>query len=100
MLLCLAGPPESSFSPFKENVLCDVNGTIVYEFKTEYIWKADTSAAPPITRTTVLDSRRGAAIAKIDWDGQKPVYIDFGGADERLLMDMVLPTTVQYVQAR
>lgn len=91
MLLYLATPNPCA----PTNFLCDASGNPVYEFVTRTLWKSESPAVPHITQTDILDAQTKALIAQIDWDGPKPVYIDFGNGDERVMCDMLYPKSVR-----
>lgn len=87
MLLYLSNANPSA----PENVLYDANSNPVYEFTTRTLWKSESPSVPHITQTEIVDAQSKSVIAQIDWDGSKPVYIDFGNGDERVMSDMLYP---------
>jgi hypothetical protein len=94
MLLYLSGPAPN----ITDKTLFDAHGTPIYHFKTRCLWKSEsTPSVPEFRQTEIVDAMNNKVIAHIDWDGVKPVYVDFGSGDERLVSDMVLPKAVMYV---
>jgi len=87
MLLYLANANPAA----PDNVLYDVSNNPVYEFKTRCIWKSESPAVPHITQTEIVEAQSKQVIAQIDWDAGKPIYIDFGNGDERVVSDMLYP---------
>jgi hypothetical protein len=89
MLLHLSNPnPHAG-----HNVLCDNTNQPIYTFKTRVLWKSESPVVPHITQTEIVDAQSNMILAQIDWDGSKPVYIDFGNGDERVVSDMLYPKT-------
>jgi hypothetical protein len=82
------------------NALCDVSSKPIYEFTTRTLWKSDSPAVPHITQTEIVDAQTKVVLAQIDWDGPKPVYIDFGNGDERVMCDMLYPKSFRFVALR
>ena len=79
-------------SPLEDTKLCNSSGETIFEFKTRCLGKSDSPSIPSFWWMTITEEKAKAIIAQIDWDGARPVYVEFGRGDERLITEMVVPT--------
>jgi hypothetical protein len=74
-----------------QKTLSDTSHNTIYTLTTSTLWSpSDTSfSAVPCIKQTEIASSKGEMLARVDYDGPIPVYVDFGEGDERVLGDLV-----------